>query len=177
MKTWFPTNRKLTRAAFVLTLTLSPAFTQAGVAYLPKTGPVPLRLEAVQAQAKPFVLPPLAMDNGAPTNLDSGALGSPLTPTPTNAVPLAPVVPPTNSVSAVSPTTPDEQVPTDAELVSSSSASDLLVVSPQMLAEYFKPMQTGTNLTTVPVIVPTEVGFVPPIPKAAAPSRATYKIQ
>jgi hypothetical protein len=62
----------------------------------------------------------------------------------------------------------------------SSSASDLLTVTPQMITEYLKPAQTQTeqpNETNSAVFVPAELQFAPPAPKAPGESQATYKIQ
>ncbi|HEY5234495.1 MAG TPA: hypothetical protein VIK35_13275 [Verrucomicrobiae bacterium] len=62
----------------------------------------------------------------------------------------------------------------------SSSASDLLTVTPQMITEYLKPAQTQTDQTTQTnsvVFVPAELEFAPPAPKASGESQATYKTQ
>jgi hypothetical protein len=62
----------------------------------------------------------------------------------------------------------------------SSSASDLLTVTPQMITEYLKPAQTQTdqaNQTNPVVFVPAELQFAPPAPKAPGESEATYKTQ
>jgi hypothetical protein len=60
----------------------------------------------------------------------------------------------------------------------SSSASDLLTVTPQMITEYLKPVQTETNRTDQPgavIFVPAEMQFMPPTPSAATESHAIYK--
>jgi hypothetical protein len=51
-------------------------------------------------------------------------------------------------------------------------ASDLLIFTPEMLVDYFKPVLAGTNATNVMVLVP--MGFTPPFP-AAPGSSATYR--
>ena len=64
--------------------------------------------------------------------------------------------------------------------VSSSTAGDLLTVTPQMIANYLKPAQNeadqGYRQGSV-TFVPPEMQFIPPVPKAPAESRATYKTQ
>ena len=63
---------------------------------------------------------------------------------------------------------------------SSSSASDLLTVSPQMITQYLKPNQTGTNTLDQPgtsVFMPAGVQFQPPAPENAPESRAIYRSQ
>ncbi len=62
----------------------------------------------------------------------------------------------------------------------SSSASDLLTITPQMITEYLKPAQSQTEqpIQTNPVVfVPAELQFAPPAQKAPGESQATYKTQ
>ena len=182
MNKWFSAFRKLSQAAFLLALAASTVLvTQAGITYLAKTGPVPLRWEAVSATDNPFVLPPLAMEESTPTNAESVEALAPSTQSATNSEPsaqvAAQVASPTIPVSIVTTTAPGEDLSTAVAPMPYPSASDLLGVSPQMLAEYFKPIQNGTNLISVPVVLPPGVGFIPPTPAPGAPSRATYRSQ
>jgi hypothetical protein len=57
----------------------------------------------------------------------------------------------------------------------SPAANDLLVITPQMLVEYFKPMSGTTNGSGAAVIVP--VTFTPATPTAQPSSKAIYKTQ
>jgi hypothetical protein len=60
---------------------------------------------------------------------------------------------------------------------SSSAASDLLTVSPQMITEYLKPVQNQTNQTGATMFVPAEMQLAPPASKSPGESQATYKTQ
>ncbi|MBC8095395.1 MAG: hypothetical protein H7Y43_06260 [Akkermansiaceae bacterium] len=55
------------------------------------------------------------------------------------------------------------------------AANELLIVSPQMLIDYFKPMAGSTNGSGVSVLMP--VNFTPATPAATPSSRAIYKTQ
>ena len=60
----------------------------------------------------------------------------------------------------------------------SSTASDLLTVTPQMLTQYLRPDSNETNHLDRPgvvVFVPADMPFMPPTPKAAPESRAIYQ--
>ena len=59
----------------------------------------------------------------------------------------------------------------------SSTASDLLTVTPQMIAQYLKPDPTATNALDRPgavVFVPADLPFTPPAPKSNPESQANY---
>jgi hypothetical protein len=69
----------------------------------------------------------------------------------------------------------DSPLPEDANSFRNSPAatvpaSDLLVITPQMLVDYFKPGQSPTNAANVSVLVP--VGFTPAIPATTPASDA-----
>ena len=69
----------------------------------------------------------------------------------------------------------DSPLPEDANSFTNSPAamvpaSDLLVITPQMLVDYFKPGQSPTNAANVSVLVP--VGFTPAIPATTPASDA-----
>jgi hypothetical protein len=62
----------------------------------------------------------------------------------------------------------------------STSASDLLTVTPQMIAQYLKPESNGTNTMDRPgtvVFVPADMPFMPPPVKTDTDSRASYHIK
>src|SRR5204863_3279594 len=108
--------------------------------YLPKVGPVPLRIQrgAVRTAASP-----LTRADGCPCE---GAAPLPVT-AQTESVP-------TPTVTAV-PTPETHLIAESPALVSSSTtpvssgapqtATDLLSVNPQMFVDYFKPAPGGTN--------------------------------
>jgi hypothetical protein len=68
--------------------------------------------------------------------------------------------------------------PGSADLVGSPlSASEMLIVTPQMLAEYLKNPPGGTNPPPTQVLPGGELYFRPPITPPAPSSKATYRIQ
>jgi len=137
-------------------------------AYLKDTGPSPLRFSLASAVPASFVLPTALVEPQKPTNTTEIAVSA-TNSGQTNAVSAVSASAPTTSPSAVSgPEFPGKPTPTP-------SASELLVVSPQMLTEFFRPVAGGTNSAStvvVPVMTPLPVGFNPPSVKS--PSRATY---
>lgn len=174
-------------------------FSRAGLpgGYLPSTGPVPLRFAPEKAALTGYELPPLAMDDraltrgilaasaeniAAETSDNLAALNQlgPVAPDPANQAgfagfdsdPLAITQPP---MALSAPTLPGS--------ATNAAASDVLVVTPQMLVEYFKADRAKTNtVNAVNVVNPAvyvPVGFTPPAPTAfAAPSSsATYRSQ
>jgi|GEM_PF-1049759 len=54
-------------------------------------------------------------------------------------------------------------------------ASDLLLVTPQMLVEFFKPVPGVTNTAPLRVVVPMEVEFQPPLARPPTSSQAIYR--
>jgi hypothetical protein len=71
----------------------------------------------------------------------------------------------------------DSPQPEDANSLTNSPAapapaSDLLIITPQMLVDYFKPGQSPTNAANASVLEP--VGFTPAIPSAPPASDAAF---
>lgn len=171
----FLTARELAAAwtTFILASATAMAARGSG-AYLPITGPTPLRFESAMARtfalppvksaehpdAKPAIEPAPALTNAAPESLtvSNAEPGTSIAPTGPQTFPLG---------ESISP------VPTAAY----SPASDVPLITPQMLAEYFKPARGSTNAAGVSVFVPAQIGFTPPMEKSPASSRATYKVQ
>lgn len=56
-------------------------------------------------------------------------------------------------------------------------ASELLLVTPQMLVEFFKPLPATSNLGPARVLVPVDVGFRPPLASPGPSSQAIYRSQ
>ena len=138
-------------------------------AYLKQIGPSPLRFSLATAVPTSFVLPTALIEPQKPTNATETAV-SPAISAQTNAVPVVPTTAPATNAqpSALGTETPPKPSP-------SPSASEMLVVSPQMLTEFFKPVAETTNAANnvvTPVTAPLPVGFTPPLVKPA--SRATY---
>jgi hypothetical protein len=160
-------NRKFTVTA-VIFLLLATQENRGFSAYLKQIGPSPLRFSLATAVPTTFVLPPELVEPQKPTNTTATAV-SPAISTETNAVPAVPVTTPATNAepTSLSPETPAKPNPTP-------SASEMLVVSPQMLTEFFKPAKNtnaADNVVT-PVTTPVPVGFTPPSAKPG--SRATY---
>lgn len=157
------------------------------VAYLPIVGPPPLRFElfttnifnysqfkldsANRSSTKP---PPQTSTNSQPAV--SQAMTSP--PSPVAGTPTA--------ASAAAPSNNSEEIVAGAQNPPSarenfnfppSTASDLLTVTPQMIAQYLTPDRTGTNALDRPgavVFVPADLPFTPPTPKGSSESQANY---
>ena len=146
-------------------------------AYLPVTGPPPLRFEVAMTRTFDFstvgknAVPPPKTE--AVSVLMEPAHGS------TNAA--ATVVSITESngsvLSVALPNTAPEESVVPEPPVAPHPADNLLVITPQMLAEYFKPFPGATNAAGVSVFLPVQIGFTPPTDKAPVASRATYKVQ
>jgi hypothetical protein len=141
------------------------------VAYLPSIGPVPLRFEtATRPGPSPAgkTLRAMRQPEAAATN-GVGLINIP--PTATNT---------TNTLSAVSAPVADSGAKTNSEtsLVTTfafggtGNSTDLIL--PQKLADYFQPAAGGDKTNETAVFVPEGIGFTPPLPKAAAESRAVY---
>lgn len=140
-----------------------------GGAYLPLIGPARLRFEAASIPARVFSWASPIADKpaaAAETNLPQEMSGSPTkidgAITSVDATTNSPVPPLPENLSANS-------------TAETHSANNLLVVTPEMLVDYFKPGNDSTNQTNVRVAAP--VGFMPP-PSAASPSsQAIYRSQ
>ena len=152
------------------------AAAHAAIPYLPQVGPPPLRIQVVQSPATPLMArlettntPSITATNVAATietnisktvaSLVSTNNGSPTEIT---------------SVSTAQPL--PESSPGDALTTSifALPTPDLLGITPQNLATYFRPVQFGTNST--PVLVPFSLSFMPPFPPDKS-SHAEYIIK
>lgn len=142
----------------------------AGSPYLPRIGPPPLRVEeanshaAVKAAAVPTPVvtnqPPVAQTEPAPLSTNTPSLvAKPAA---------APVVPPVaeSPAGALGDTFTSSVFPIPAP--------DLLGISPEVLANYFHPVQSGTNLPGV--AGPFQVIFMPPMPPEKS-SHAEYIVK
>lgn len=138
--------------------------------YLTQIGPPPLRFSLATARFS-FALPPVLVEKPAPTNtaeIAATSTNAVETPAETNVVaqPSTPSLP-TNTVAVAPNPNPEPN------LVGTPSASDMLVVSPQMLTEFFKPGSNETNSANTTVVLPAPVGFTPPLAKPS--SQAIYR--
>ncbi|HXA45333.1 MAG TPA: hypothetical protein VNZ25_07505 [Candidatus Angelobacter sp.] len=168
----------------IAALFLGTVSASAIAAYLPIVGPPPLRIELFTtnifnysqfkldlANRHPIKPAPQASTNNPSTA--SQAITSPPPPATTAA-----------SASGTSGNSEEnmaggENRPTPRENFNfpSSTASDLLTVTPQMIAQYLKPDPTATNSLDRPgavVFVPADLPFTPPTPKGNSESQANY---
>jgi hypothetical protein len=91
----------------------------------------------------------------------------------TSTIPVTNVVPspPANEHASAPVPSPPENLSTNSA-VQSQTAKNLLVVSPEMLVDYFKPNNSATNAANVHVLVP--VNFTPPVSASIPSSQAIY---
>jgi len=139
------------------------AATHAGMPYLPQIGPPPLRVAVVKSPpsglAKLMETPAVVATN-SPSIADANNSSSG-----TNT---ANLTGPLGSILPVAPApfvieTPDQALgDTFAASVFPLPTPDLLGISPQMLASYFRPVQGGTNFYAPNG--PFRVMFMPPMP-------------
>lgn len=175
------TSRKLVgwTLAIAWATAAAPALYGSGP-YLPRTGPTVLRFELAMTRPPTVMLPPLTTpeqpqeDSSATARVGSLEAPAPVTTPPAEAP--APASASTNEAAAVAADASNGQTNL-AALPSSSSASDSLVVTPEMLVQYFQPTQGTTNPASASVFVPVSVGFTPPRPKSPTSSEAIYRTQ
>ena len=159
-------NRKFTLAAVVLAL-MTAQENRGSSAYLKQVGPAPLRFSAPNAVPGSFALPASLVERIAPTN-KAEIIVPDANSAQTNGVPVDPSANSTPTSQTITPSAELLPRPTPTP-----AASEMLVVSPQMLTEYFKPGTEATNSAlSSGVFAPVPVGFTPPLVKP--PSRATY---
>lgn len=145
--------------------------------YLATVGPVPLRIQTART-VRNAVLPPLPAEPGSPANtaapVQSASANTPLD---TSAFlipgsPLESILRYLSSARIQFGTVPSQSSQPANHIEELAPAADLLIITPQMLVDYFKPVPGSTNAT---VVVP--VTFTPPTSAAPARSRATYNSQ
>lgn len=155
--------------------------------YLPVTGPVPLRFEIAMARSYVFPRPqpaPPAVKNEEAQPAPAAASGAAASAA-TRPVATFSETATAQTVTNLSPETPAATSPESAipEIIAplkrkaSAAASDMLLVTPEMLAEFLKPRQFQTNNAGATVIVPAPVNFIAPVENDAPSSRATYKTE
>jgi hypothetical protein len=167
MKTWL---FKRCRACVILialaSLTELPA---RDAAYLPLIGPPPLRFEKATGGSKniswipPALTPPaVAVEIKLPSVTSTTPANNVVPPSPANGSANAPVPLPPENLS----TNP---------AVQTRPANNLLVVTPEMLVDFFRPNNDGTNAANVRVLAP--VIFTPPASASIPSSQAIYTSQ
>jgi hypothetical protein len=165
MNTWL---FKHCRACIILAAYAALIGPQAkGAAYLPLVGPPPLRFEKATVGARTISWTPPALTPPAvviETNLLPVTSAIPVN----NVGPPSPANGPANTLVPL----PQENLSTNSA-VRNRSANDLLVITPEMLVDYFKPNNNATNAANVRVLVP--VSFTPPASASIPSSQAIYR--
>ncbi len=154
--------------AFLLAIGFA-TFARAGMAYLPLTGPLPMRVLAVKTP------PPLPEVNATPLAAHD----------PNSPAAVENCVAETNPIVITS--TPGDTLP---PIVMSGRTAlehpfgppiyelatpELMGITPQMLATYFRPV--GVNTNGPAVVFPFHVGFVPPVAPAEHSSHSEYNVK
>ena len=178
MSTQFSTTRKLAAAGSAFLLATAPALAARSSAYLPSTGPTPLRFETVKART--FALPPVKSAEPLAKTDDGHPMIAP-TQTLPNAAPEPAIAatpePEVTATSAPPQTTSPVEFLAPVPMAASSPAGTLPLITPQILAEFFRPGPGSTHAPGVSVLLPATVGFIPPMAPPPATSRATYKVE
>jgi hypothetical protein len=163
--------------AFVLAAGVA-TIARASLTYLPLTGPAPLRVAMVKTSVQPaepkiaFVTPLPAHDTNSPAAVENCIAD-------TNPVVISSR--PSDDESKLPPIVIGADNPLQVPGTSGANGAsimqlatpDLMGITPEMLATYFRPNAASTNAVVVPV--PFRVGFVPPL--APASSHSEYNIK
>ncbi len=156
--------------AFVLAVSVATV-ARAGLAYLPVTGPLPLRMQVVKsaplkAETVAGQFPSETKPDAALANLVSSAdTTSPVAIAATN---IFPALPP---VSIGAGNVLDD---TFGTAIFALPMPELMGLTPQMLALYFHPAGNGTNAA---LVGPFHVGFIPPLLPSEKSSHAEYIVK
>jgi hypothetical protein len=137
--------------------------------YLPRTGPPPLRFRPAPIVSIIASQPVTTASEPVPAASEAAPIQGPELPAELEFPPTdhPPQVPNPNGESLLPPVVPNLQ-----PVQQPTPANELLIISPQMLIEYFRPQPGATN-APVSAIVPVQ--FMPATPAAAPSSRAMYK--
>lgn len=142
--------------------------------YLRKTGPVPIRFHVVKPAATPLPPLPAAIEAPATTEQEPAPASEAVTSS-EQRKPLAVESAVESFLKQNVETLLPKPAEPDAEAKGQQSANELLVISPQMLIEYFRSAPGATNGAGVSALVPVQ--FTPAIPAAHPSSRAIYKTE
>ena len=142
-----------------------------GAGYLPLVGPPPLRFEKAANSARIFswtppVLAP-ATSTPPPVTAETNSQYVTSTMSANNVISSPAAIEP----ASVPPKSPPEYSSTNS-IVPTRPANDLLVVTPEMLVDYFKPNRDAANAANVHVLAP--VNFTPPASVSIPFSQASY---
>jgi hypothetical protein len=151
--------------------------------YLSHLGPAPLRFAAVPAKSGDFVWPISLYPARAVTNVVADTSSASST---NSAISLASGSVNQSQTNGVS-STPAPETTASTPLIGAStpngldgnplSASNLLVVTPQMLADFFKANLDSSMRQSTNAPAGADVPFNPPIPKPTPSSEAIYRTQ
>lgn len=136
--------------------------------YLLQTGPLPLRFDSARPRSATQPLSQLALTNPLRT-LPPAAIAA----SAASNLPPADWARTARDVPATSVATSALAAPSEEFEPPFDTSRQPVRVTPQMLAEYFRPVSVGTNGGGAVISVPIQ--FVPPVPIEPSSSRATYK--
>lgn len=174
MSAQFFSSRKLAGLPLILGCATALAATT-GNPWLSAVGPTQLRFEVVATR-----LVNVSNSNNTVTAQPVAASSEPRSPAQTNALPAIVSATETNgnlpTIALPIAIVPEEPV-TPVPFVTPNPTDNPLIITPQILAEYFRPAHGSTNGAGVSAYLPVSVGFTPPTDKPPVSSRATYKVQ
>jgi hypothetical protein len=152
------------------------AVAHAAIPYLPLIGPPAMRVQKIKSPTAAVVkFQEIKKADSAATNT-LPTLGSKNFPADTNAIKAAETMIPwiAGLLTGANPDTDTPLSDTFTASIFDLPTPDLLGISPQMLATYFRPVKGGTN--TVGLVGAFPLSFVPPVPPDKS-SHAEYIIK
>ena len=148
------------------------AAAHASLPYLPLIGPPSLRVQALKSPNAAPIGKIEALSAADPAK-SLAALEAKIFPGLTNATGGETVL--AGSRPLIGPGADKSLEETFSASVFALPTPDLLSITPQMLATYFRPVQFGTNAAAL--VGPFHVGFMPPQPQPEKSSRAEYIVK
>jgi hypothetical protein len=144
--------------------------------YLAMVGPSPLHFQSPASPRPAVVLPPLpppqAQGSQDGHKAPPEAAPDSIPPASPPKLPVAePPAPQRQTTSSLTNAEPD----TFITLPGAKPVEPAGVISPQLLLEFFRPFQNGTNGVRAAALVPVQ--FVPPASVPSPSSRATYRVE
>jgi hypothetical protein len=166
--------------AFVLATGVA-TIARAGLSYLPLTGPAPLRVAIVKSPVQPPE-PKIALVRMIPAHDTNSPAAVENCIADTNFIVISSR--PSDDESKLAPIVLGAdnalQIPGSTGTPGANGTSimqldtpDLMGITPEMLANYFRPNAAGTNAVVVPA--PFRVGFIPPL--ATPSSQSEYNVK
>lgn len=169
-------------APLLLVVTAVPT-ARSDVFYLSRVGPPPLRFSSIPKPSKSFELitPQVVVTNPAAATTSetevpvTNAITTAPIPQLSNTQTNSPAATPAPETSIAGPLiTPETQIPLSTNLL---PAGNLLLVTPQVLADFFKANMDATYRAATNGAGGGEIPFIPPIPRPMPSSEAVYRVE